>query len=75
MFKVKDKDTRTTLGRRRSGVFIVNFKHFTPYSSVFIVNFEQVNAGSESSYILKQTCSFQLRVCLSIYDLSMDTRH
>ena len=53
MFKVKDKDTRTTLGRRRSGVFIVNFKHFTPYSSVFIVNFEQVNAGSESSYILK----------------------
>ena len=30
----------------RSGAFIVNFKtHFTPCSSVFIVNFVQVNAG------------------------------
>ena len=29
----------------RSDVFIVNFEHFTPCSSVSIVNFEQVNAG------------------------------
>ena len=27
---------------RRSGVFIVNFEHFTPCSSVCIVNFEHV---------------------------------
>ena len=30
---------------RRSGIFIVNFEHFTPSSTVSIVNFEQVNAG------------------------------
>ena len=30
---------------RRSGVFIVNFEHFTPRSSVSMVNFEQVIAG------------------------------
>ena len=32
--------------RRRSGVFIVNFEHIlTPFSSVSIVYFEQVNVG------------------------------
>ena len=31
---------------RRFGAFIINFEHFfTPFSSVSIVNFEQVNAG------------------------------
>ena len=30
---------------------------------------------TERSYILKQTCSFQLQVCFTIYDLSVDTRH
>ena len=30
---------------RHSGVFIVNFKHFTPFSSVSIVDFEQVNVS------------------------------
>ena len=29
----------------RSGVFIVSFEHFTPYSSGSIVNFEHVIAG------------------------------
>ena len=33
---------------RRFGAFIINFEHFfTPFSSVSIVNFEQVNAGWE----------------------------
>ena len=30
---------------RRSGAFIVNFEHFTPCSSVSIVNFEHAIAG------------------------------
>ena len=46
MFKVNNKDTRTTPWRR-SGVFIVNFQHFTPCSSVSIVNFEHVIADWE----------------------------
>ena len=30
----------------RSGIFIVNFLiYFTPFSSVSVVNFEQLNAG------------------------------
>ena len=36
MFKVNNENTRTT-----SGVFIVNY--LIPFSSVFIVDFEQVN--------------------------------
>ena len=31
--------------RRRSGVFIVNFEHISLFSSVSIVDFEQVNVG------------------------------
>ena len=31
--------------RRRFGIFIVNFEHFTPCSSVSIVNIEHVIAG------------------------------
>ena len=30
---------------------------------------------SKRSCILKQTCSFQLQVCLSMHDLLVDTRH
>ena len=30
---------------RHSDVFIVNFKHFTPFSRVSIVDFEQVNVS------------------------------
>ena len=30
--------------------------------------------STKRSYILKQTCSFQLQVCLSMYDLFVDTR-
>ena len=45
IFKVNNKDTRTTTWRR-SSVFIVNFEiYFTPSTSVSNVNFEQVNAG------------------------------
>ena len=41
MFKVNNKNTRRR--RRRSGDFIVNFEqNFRPFSSVFIVDFEQV---------------------------------
>ena len=40
MFRVNNKDTRTT-----SGVYIVSFEQIcTPCSSVSIVNIEQVNA-------------------------------
>ena len=39
MFKVNNKDTRTT----------PPMVYFTPCSSVSIVNFEQVNAGWEGS--------------------------
>ena len=59
MFKANSKNTRTRFeicskltiktperrDWRRSGVFILNFEHFTPFSSVFINNFEQVNSG------------------------------
>ena len=48
MFKVNNKDTRTTSLALRSGVFIVNFEHIiTSCSSVFVVNFQHVNAGWE----------------------------
>ena len=56
MSKVNNKDTRTTpmasfwcLQWCPSGVFIVNFEHFTPCSSVSIVNFEHVIAGGKGS--------------------------
>ena len=39
MFKVNNKDIRTTPGS------IANFENFTPCSRASIVNFEQVNAG------------------------------
>ena len=64
MFKVNNKNTRTrceicskltikTPERqhlRRSGVFIVNFEDVFYLVLVFIVNFEQVNAGWVSSF-------------------------
>ena len=59
MFKVKNQDTRTTsltlsLILLYVSGFIVNFEHFsTPYSSVSIVNFEQVNAGREANFFLQ----------------------
>ena len=39
MFKGNNKGTR----RRRSDVFIVSFERIIPFSSVSIVDFEQVN--------------------------------
>ena len=44
IFKFNNRNTRTKY-EICSGVVIVNFKHFTPCSSVSVVNFEQVNAG------------------------------
>ena len=45
MFKVNNKDTRTT-----PGIFIVNFQHiFTPCSSVPIAKFEHEIAGWENA--------------------------
>ena len=72
MFKVNIRITRkrceiclkliikTPEGRqcRRSGVFIVNFEHISPCSSVFIVNCEQVHAGWEwlfTSYFIARS--------------------
>ena len=48
MFKVNNKDTRTTsLAWRCSSVIVVNIEHiyFTPFSSVSIGNFGYVIAG------------------------------
>ena len=36
---------------RRSGDFVVNWTYFTPFSSVSITEFEQVNFSWESSYL------------------------
>ena len=52
MFKVNNKDTKTTpmvfWNSRRFGAFIVNFEHISHLcSSVSIVNFEHVIAGWE----------------------------
>ena len=41
--KRRNATTSATLKRSRSGVFIVNFEHFIPFSRVSIVDFEQVN--------------------------------
>ena len=41
MFKVNNKDTRTT----PSGIFIVNVEHISHLVLVSIANFELVNAG------------------------------
>ena len=38
MFKVNNK---------KFGIFIVNFRHFTSFSSVSIIDFEQVNVSLE----------------------------
>ena len=47
-------------------VFSVNFtKSLTLYCLV----------STERPHLFKQTCSFQLQVCLSMCDLSVDTRH
>ena len=43
MFRVNNKDNK--VNKINNKVFIVSFEHFTPCSSVFIVRFEQVNAG------------------------------
>ena len=74
--------------RRRSGIFIVFFKYISHLILVFLLfNFGQVNASwvsqsgklflqcvvsTKRSHILKQYCSIQLQVCLSVWDLIVD---
>ena len=60
LLKVNNRNTRTRCEicskliikiperRRHSGIFIVNFEHFTLCSSVSIVNFEYVIVGWDS---------------------------
>ena len=48
MFKVGNKDTNTTLTTAMASFWCLYCQlgtYFTPCSNVFIVNFEQVNAG------------------------------
>ena len=45
MFTGNNKNTTKISFLRQSGVFIVNFEHFTPFSSISFVDFEQVNAN------------------------------
>ena len=48
MNKVKKTDTRATSINCRSGVFFCYFwAYFKPFSSIFIVNFGQVNTDWE----------------------------
>ena len=52
MFKVNNKDTKNNA----SGVILLSllltFKIFVPYSSVSIVNFEQVNASWDAFWFV-----------------------
>ena len=45
MFKVNNKDTRTTPIVSFWYLYCQLWTYFTPFSGVSIVNFEQVNAG------------------------------
>ena len=45
MFKVNNKDTKTTPMASFWCLYRLLWTYFTSYSSVSIVNFEQVNAG------------------------------
>ena len=51
--------------------------HFENHHKVFSQKYLtlQYLLFTERSYILKQTCRFQLQVCLSVYDPSVVTRH
>ena len=52
---------------RHSGVFIVNFEHFTPFFSVSIVDFEQVNASCAQINIPRFSReNFLYLVCLPV---------
>ena len=48
MFKISDRNTRTRCETwSKLAIKTPERRYFTPYSSVFIVNFEQVNASWE----------------------------
>ena len=54
--------TPETLHWRRSGVFTVNFEIFHTFSSVSIVDFEQVLAGKSTSKEIKRLFYFNLEL-------------
>ena len=54
--------TPETLHWRRSGVFTVNFEIFHTFSSVSIVDFEQVLAGKSTSKEIKRLFYFNLKL-------------
>ena len=56
MFKVNKRNTRTRCGICLKLIIKTpERRYFTPYFSVFIVNFEQVNAGREDANGFKST--------------------
>ena len=56
MFKVNNRSTRTRCEIcSKLTIKTPERRYFTPYSSVFIVNFEQVNAGWEDVNSFKST--------------------
>ena len=56
MFKVNNRNTRTRCEIcSKLTIKTPERRYFTPYSSVFIVNFEQINAGWEDINGFKST--------------------
>ena len=58
MFKVKNKNTRGTCSKLTIKTF--HTKYFTPFSSDFTVDFEQVNVSWKASwfFLIKSTSPF-----------------
>ena len=52
---------------------VISFYHFAVVFCLFLAL--QYLISTKRSYILKQTCSFRLQVCLRMCDLLLDIRH
>ena len=61
MFKVNNKDTK---------LFRTRCKYLTPYSIVFIVNFEQLNANWAEAYMQPYHASIMEVTVKIVYDKS-----
>ena len=61
LFLILKRDSNTP-------IFLWNLRNFKN------TYFEEHLRTTASAYIVKQTCCFQLHVCLSMYDLLVDTR-
>ena len=71
MFKVNNKDTRTTPGRH-SGVFIVNFEHISYIFLVFLTLNMQMRTGHVQSIFYFYYYTFQsLHFVHFLYTLKM----